>query len=631
MFPNARKLCLLLILAALIAAAWTSGFNSADGWCEETVDFFAPGGVWSLLPPIIAIALAFMTKNVVVSLLVGVFSGAFLIALQSQSPGMAVLDSFTLSSQFMRNSVANPWNAGILLQCGAIGGLIALMTGSGGVRAVADRISRYARGPVSSQIVTWILGLFIFFDDYANVQIVGPVMRPITDKNKVSREKLAFLLDSTAAPIAGIALISTWIGTELSYIKEGFDAAGIDNIAPYSLFVSTIPYRFYNILMLFMVLLTAVMLREFGVMRKAEILARKGWIRELDSRLIRLEDAQREEFADSRNDLQTDSLSVEDESEVEGLQKMERLQKTKSEPFSAMFFALIPLAVLVVTAFVSFYFSGRAKILDGENVDLITMMSRPFAFDTIRECFSASDASIAIFRAALLAGIVAFAMCVVSKKMKASEAVGLWINGVKSLVFTFVILILAWSLASCIGRDGLGTAKFLVGTFSTSVPVFLLPTLIFVLGAVISFATGTSYGTMAILMPLAIPFAHELMPGDYSYLVAVSSAVLTGAIFGDHCSPISDTTILSSMGARCGLMEHVNTQLPYALWVAVLSILFGFLPVGLGFSVTFVLPLSLLSVFVLLLIFGRKVPANVLPESPSGLRTDVDEMKGESS
>lgn len=162
-------------------------------------------------------------------------------------------------------------------------------------------------------------------------------------------------------------------------------------------------------------------------------------------------------------------------------------------------------------------------------------------------------------------------------------------------------------------------------------PVFLLPTLIFVLGAVISFATGTSYGTMAILMPLAIPFAHELMPGDYSYLVAVSSAVLTGAIFGDHCSPISDTTILSSMGARCGLMEHVNTQLPYALWVAVLSILFGFLPVGLGFSVTFVLPLSLLSVFVLLLIFGRKVPANVLPESPSGLRTDVDEMKGESS
>ncbi len=585
MFPTPKKICFFLIFVALAAASWTSGWTTEDGWSEGTLAFFSPGGVWSLLPPIIAIALAFMTKNVVVSLLLGVFSGAFLMGLHTQSPGAATVDSFIRATQYMRTSVANPWNAGILLQCGAIGGLIALMTGNGGVRAVAERISKRARGPVSTQIVTWVLGLFIFFDDYANVQIIGPIMRPISDRNRVSREKFAFIIDSTAAPIAGIALISTWIGTELSYIKEGFDAAGIENIGPYALFVSTIPYRFYNILMLFFVLLSACMLRDFGSMRKAEQLARKGYLCDLDSKIIHIGDGETGEAS----------------------------QKSPQESFSTMFFALIPLGILVVTAFACFYFSGRAKILAGEDQALIELMSRPFAFDTIRECFSASDASIAIFRAALLAGIVAFVMSVVSGKMTASDAVGTWLEGVKSLVFTFVILILAWSLAACIGREGLGTAKFLVSTFSASVPAFLLPTLIFVLGSVISFATGTSYGTMAILMPLAIPFAHELAPGDYTYLAGVSSAVLTGAIFGDHCSPISDTSILSSMGARCGLMEHVNTQLPYALWVAVLSIVFGFLPVGLGLSIKIVLPLSLVSVFVLILVRGKKVPAAYEP------------------
>ena len=199
-------------------------------------------------------------------------------------------------------------------------------------------------------------------------------------------------------------------------------------------------------------------------------------------------------------------------------------------------------------------------------------------------------------------------MSVLSKRTSASEAVGAWLNGVKSLVFTFVILILAWSLASCIGKDGLGTAKFLVGALSNETPAFLLPSLIFVLAAIVSFSTGTSYGTMAIITPLAIPFANALAPGDYSYLVVCTSAVLTGAIFGDHSSPISDTTILSATSARCGMLEHVGTQLEYALWVGAVAVLFGFLPVGCGLSIKLALPLALLATFALLMIRGKRVP-----------------------
>ena len=225
-----------------------------------------------------------------------------------------------------------------------------------------------------------------------------------------------------------------------------------------------------------------------------------------------------------------------------------------------------------------------------------------------------------IFQSATLAALVSFVMSVVFGKLTASEAVSSWLSGVKSLVFTFVILILAWSLSSSIGKEGLGTAKFLVTALSNSTPSFILPTFIFILSAIVSFATGTSYGTMAIITPLAIPFANEIVPGDHAYLVAATSAVLIGAIFGDHCSPISDTTILSSNSARCGLLEHVSTQLGYALWIAAIATVFGFLPVGFGVRLWIALPVALVVVCLLVFVGGRKVPVTV-DEEPSNLET----------
>lgn len=602
-----------IALYAAIAVALVAAGSVLRGDVLESgaSSFWAPSGVWSLLPPIVAILLAFTTKNVVVSLLFGVLSGAYLLALQggSANVGTAAIESFSIATQRMLNSAADPWNAGILLQCGAIGGLVALLARGGGVQAVAKKLARLARGPASSQIVTWILGLFVFFDDYANVQIVGPIMRPITERNRISRERLAFILDSTAAPVAGIALISTWIGTEISYIREGLATAGIENVAPYELFVQTIPYRFYNLLALFFVAVGALALREYGPMRKAELLARQGL---------------------TNDDSKTDSPAAELEAAPNQAVETESNPRRRRFELPPTSFATIPILVLIAAAFAYFYTSGRDAILtapglqtgDAAAVAAYEALQRPFSFNGLQAAFGEADASVAIFRAAFLAGLVALAMIVFTGKASAQESVSVWLNGVKSLAFTFVILILAWSLSSCIGKDGLGTARFLVGALSNDVPAFLLPTLIFVMASIVSFATGTSYGTMAILTPLAIPFANELAPGDFGFLIASTSAVLSGAIFGDHCSPISDTTILAATNARCGLLEHVSTQLPYALTVAAISIA-CFLTAGLGVSVWFVWPFALAAVVAVIMIFGKKTPSSGREDGANASASDA--------
>ncbi len=591
-----------VIIVAICAATWTS-----TQFPDST--FWSPSGIWSILPPLVAIVLAFATKNVLVSLLVGVFTAAYLLGLRDHSPLGAIVEAFNISSQQMLNVVAKPGNAGILLQCGAIGGLVAVLAVNGGLRALAEKVVKLARGPASSQIVTWALGLFIFFDDYANVQIRGPIVRPITDRNRVSREKLSFILDATAAPIAGIALISTWIGTELSYINSGLADAGLsDSIQAYSLFVSSIPYRFYNLLMLVFIFLSAVMLRDFGAMYKAEVLAREGYLRDMNLNLVTIEAAMNgaSDGVEGAGVMNGSEKDVEKETALNSPDAIAEESKKKSSWSGAMF-ALVPLLVLILSAFSFFYTSGRAAIIASGDVDKIAQIEHLNA-QSIRDILGAADAAISIFRAALLAGIVAFVMSVASKRVTMSDAVNAWMSGVKSLSFTFVILILAWTLSTCINKDNLGTARFLVGALSDGTPAFLLPSLIFVFAAIVSFSTGTSYGTMAIITPLAIPFANALCPGDYTYLVAATSAVLTGAIFGDHSSPISDTTILSATSARCGMLEHVGTQIEYALYVGGIAILFGFLPVGAGLSVWIALPIAMLAIFLLLLFKGKKVP-----------------------
>ena len=527
-------------------------------------------GIWTIIPPLVAIVLAFITKNVVISLFLGTLAGCFMLQLNDYSIIGALVQAFLDFVQRALNSLADPWNAGIVLQVLIIGGIINLVSKMGGAKAVAEALAKKAKTPRSAQIVTWLLGIVVFFDDYANSLIVGPIMKPVADKMKVSRERLAFIIDATAAPIAGIAIVSTWVGLEVGLINDAFDGIGV-NVDAFGVFCQTIPYRFYNILILAFVLITSLMLRDFGPMRKAEIRARQGYKAE----------------------------------EVEISREMKEEMEVKEGVKLSIWNAIIPIGTLIISALVSFYYSGYSAIMAGDDLAIQEIFNNSlFSFNAIQQAFSNADASVALFQSALFASIVAILMAVCKKIFTISEAIDVWIDGMNGLVITGVILILAWSLSSVIKE--LGTAKYLTSLLSNSIPGFLLPSVIFIFGAVISFATGTAYGTMGILMPLAIPLAHAINP-DMTYIIMSTSAVLTGAIFGDHCSPISDTTILSSMGAGCNHIDHVKTQMWYALFVAGFTILFGYIPVGLGLPIYIVLPVAVIVLAIAIYFLGKPV------------------------
>ena len=524
-------------------------------------------GIWTIVPPLVAIVLAFITKNVVISLFIGALAGCFMLQIGGMNVFEGFVQAFLDLIQRILNSLADPWNAGIILQVLAIGGVISLVGKMGGARAIAESLAKRAKTPRSAQLVTWFLGLLVFFDDYANSLIVGPIMRPVADKLKISRERLAFIIDATAAPIAGLAIISTWIGLEVGLIKDSFTQIGM-SVDAFGVFLETIPFRFYNILILAFVVITTIMLRDFGPMRKAELNARKG-INEV----------------------------VEAENEEEMM--------VKEGVKLSIWNAIIPIGTLILSALASFYYSGYSSIMLGENTALIELLNNsPFSFSSIQQAFSAADASTALFQSAILASIVAIGMAVWKKIFTVTEAVDAWIDGMKGLLITGVILLLAWSLSSVI-KD-LGTAKYLVTLLSDTIPAFLLPSIIFILGAIISFATGTAYGTMGILMPLAIPLGYSVS-SDMGYVIVCTSAVLTGAIFGDHCSPISDTTILSSMGAGCNHIEHVRTQMWYAIFVAIVTVVFGYIPAGFGVPVYIILPIAIVILIVLIRLIGKPV------------------------
>lgn len=534
-------------------------------------------GALTLLPPLVAIVLAFITRNVIFSLFMGIFTGTFMVNISGENIFYAFFGAFVDMSSKMVGSLADSWNAGIVLQVLTIGGMIAVVTKMGGLKAIAQKLAARAKTPATAQIYTWIMGFFIFFDDYANSLIIGPIMRPVTDKLKISREKLAFIIDSTAAPIAGLALISTWIGYELSLIKDAYIAIGQPDVNAFAIFVETLPYRFYNILMLAFVFFSAYTLREFGPMHTAAVRAY--------------------ETGHVSNPKTTSSVMNQENS----------FMLPKEDREYSIYNAIIPILVLIVVSIVGFYINGKAS-LEGDVLKAVE--ANPFSFNSIRDCFGAADASIVIFEAALLSSLVAIGMGLQQKIFDLHEAIETWVFGVKALVITAVILILAWSLSAIMKE--LGTATYLVTILSDSTPQFILPTVIFILGSIISFSTGTSYGTMGILMPLTIPLAnavgiHTGLEGNElsTYTILNVGAVLTGAIFGDHCSPISDTTILSSMASSCNHMDHVSTQLYYALFVGVVTILFGFLPAAFGVPVYILLPLGLLVVYLVIRFYGK--------------------------
>ncbi len=521
-------------------------------------------GNWpSVLPPLLAIGLALAFRQVVVALAAGVWVGATLTA--GLNPGVGLLRTV---DHYAVSALADSDHAAVIAFSLLLGGMVGVIARSGGAHGLAGMFTRFAVNRRRGQLSSWTLGLVIFFDDYSNSLLVGTSMRPITDRLRISREKLAFLVDATAAPVASLAIISSWVGVEIGAIAEQFKLHDLPGDA-YLIFLQTIPFRFYPILMLVFGLMLVLSGRDFGPMRKAE---------------------QRAVF---EGKVLSDTARPAADFAGEGLEPV-------ADKPHRWINAVIPLAVVILAVLTGMWLQGRAALLA---VD-------PTAETSLTAVFGKADSFKVLLWASLLGCLTAISLVVAQRILSLSEAMAAWLSGVKSMVLAIVILVLAWSLGA-VCKD-LGTAEFAVSAIGGWMPMGLLPAMVFVVAALVSFATGTSWGTMGIMFPLVIPMAAHMAPGDELIMLGAISSVLSGAVWGDHCSPISDTTILSSLASSCDHMDHVRTQLPYALVVGLVSLAAGDLACGLGWYnawVGLVLGVGLLAAVVFLL--GRPVGAGI--------------------
>ncbi len=485
----------------------------------------------SILPPVVAIGLAMLTRQVILALFAGVWLGAFLLAgFNPFTATMRSLDTYVLGA------LADSDHASVVLFTLLLGGMVGVIARSGGAQGLAGWVSRFASNRRRGQLAGWFMGLFIFFDDYANTLLVGPTLRPVTDRLGISREKLAFIVDTTAAPVASLAFLSSWIGMEIGLIAEQLKVLGIQQDA-YVVFLQSIPHRFYPVLMLFFGMLLASTRRDFGPMLKAERRA-----------------------------------SLEGKPMRDGAQPAASIEDAEFSPKEGIrprwYNALVPIGLVLVAMCAGLAWDGYQKTkAAGLSVNLNQVLAQASSYR-------------ALLWASLTGCLGAILLSWCQRTLRISEAFSAWLAGVRSLVLAMVILLLAWSLGA-VCRE-LHTAEFLVSALGSWLYPSLLPALTFLVAAAVSFATGTSWGTMGILFPLVMPLTHALSPGDQSILLGTISSILAGSVFGDHCSPISDTTVMSSMASACDHIDHVRTQLPYAVLVAVAGTLFGDLACGLG-------------------------------------------------
>ena len=510
-------------------------------------------GIWGLIPPILTITLAFITKDVVVSLFLGIIVGALIVA--GGNPFVAILNLTDL----MADVLSDGWNIRIFLFCALLGGLVGMLSRTGSAHAFGLWARKKLHSPKTSLLLAWFCGLIIFIDDYFNSLAVGTVMRPIADKNKVSRAKLAWVLDSTAAPVCILVPISSWVITVMSIVKgsEGFDTFGITE---FSFFIKAVPYNIYAILTLIMVVTIILTNRDFGPMKRSQRLAEEG-------KLFN------PAFGDAPGEVEIVTSG--------------RAGKAK------VIDMLLPIIILIASALIMFPVTTYLASIDGES---ITTLGQAAASMTLGDAFNNTDASMALWYAVIITVVFTYVYYLCRGLFKIKEASEALINGIKSMVPALVILVMAWSIGTIIKSSpedgGLGLAAFLSEVVvGGGFPLALVPAIVFILSALIAFATGTSWGTFAIMIPIVMPIAVGLAAskgfGDAASLNATLicvSAVLGGAVFGDHASPISDTTILSSTGAGCPHLEHVATQLPYAMTVAACSFI-GFLVGGFTLSV----------------------------------------------
>lgn len=531
-------------------------------------------GILTIIPPILAIILAMIFKEVVTALFLGVFAGALLLN------NFNILRSFfNVIDKYIINAIADHDRASIVIFTLLLGGMVGVITKTGGFKGIVDALSRRVTSSKSTQMYTWLMGIFIFFDDYTNTLIVGNTMRPLSDKWKISREKLSYIVDSTAAPMVSIALISTWIGFEISLINQSLEAYNVDFDA-YSLLLSSIPLRYYSILSLFFVFLIFTMKKDFGPMLKAERRAKKGLL--LSEKAIPLSDF-----------------------ESSGL--------TPSKFVTPKWYSgIIPIIMVILVTFIGLYFSGKTALAaENSPLALKSFFGIIFSGSVLKDLgsiISSADSFRVLLWASLMGALTAISISIIRRILNMREAVSSMVQGMKSMMMAILILIMAWSLGVVLVE--LKTADYLVSLLSSNLDYHLFPAIVFIFSAAISFSTGTSWGTISIMYPLVIPITIGLLansPDLKHFLILTISSVLAGSVFGDHCSPISDTTIMSSMASSCDHIDHVKTQVPYSLVIAGVALFGGILPFsfGLPYAVTAVITVSFL--VLILHLFGKKI------------------------
>lgn len=621
-----------------------------------------PYGWWSVLPPVVAILLAILTRRVVLSLAFGVFAGSMVLSGGDPIAALANTCQSQIWESVTSQSLLHVFGFTILM-----GSMVGLINRAAGMRGLVELVSPFAKNRCRGQLTTWILGLLIFFDDYANTILLGNTLRPLSDRLRISREKLAYLVDSTAAPVAGLALISTWVAGEISYVAEGLNKLPVEGAewTPLSVFVDSIPYRFYVLWALIFVPMVALTGRDFGPMRLAEEEAMRG-------------DRRKQELSGGP----TDDTAPDHETPAR------------------WYNAVIPIFVTVVSVVWFLVLTGMESVeLDADDS----------LFGSLQQIFGAADSYGSLLWGGLCGMAAAFLLILPQRLITLQDAIRAAGGGARLMVPALLILALASSLSALTGNepiasksgsielfDSLGatlseegvgsvriaailhdhgasaqdaasallqsgidpesvdaalagahfdkeavervkarvatdvggesfiafpyrqyrlyTGAFLSNLVGDRIPSPWLPTIVFLLSAGVAFSTGTSWGTMGIIMPLILPLVYGILvaegdavaPNDPIFLGSVG-AVLAGAIFGDHCSPISDTTVLSSQASGCDHVEHVRTQLPYAMLVATISVLFGTLPIGFGVPVWLLLPLGVLVMLACLFVFGKRV------------------------
>jgi len=537
-----------------------------------------PAVSWtSILPPLVAIGIALLFRQVLLALFLGIWCGALL--------GMGFsfenifITFFTTLTDYIVPATADTGHMSIIIFTLLIGGMVGIITENGGTRGVINAITRFVKTKVHGQLMTALMGFIVFFDDYANTMVVGNTMRPLTDKLRISRAKLAYLVDATAAPVATVALVSTWIGAMVGFIADAEAKMPNFNESAYAVFINSLPYNFYAFFTIMFVLVIAWSGRDFATMLKSR---------------INLYKAKHEPELDTYN-LWKDKI-----------RKDEKEKKT-----SHWLNAALPIGVLVFGCIGGLWITGEG--------------------DSIQAVIETANSYKALLWGSLLSIVVAIIMTLGQKLLNIEDTLEGMMGGMHTMFDGLLILVMAWALSAVTVE--LGTADYLMSVFGEALNPYWLPALILVLSALTAFATGSSWGTMGILMPLVVPLAWEIGNNSglpfaitHEIIYASVSAVLAGSVWGDHCSPISDTTILSSIATQCDHIEHVNTQLPYAMIVGVISVvgMIGMLVAGIPWWIIY--PLGIAIIVGIIYTFGKNPdPSEYAPEGKEPAVTRIDE------